>query len=85
MESGRAFCYDRGMTREQIEAVFEGVRSWPDEDQEELIEAAREIEARRKGVYVLSANERKAIEEALASPVATDEEVAAFRKKVGIA
>ena len=35
------------MTKEQINAVLESVRSWPVEDQEELIEIAREIEARR--------------------------------------
>ena len=35
------------MTKEQIDAVLEGVRSWPSEDQEELAEIAREIEARR--------------------------------------
>ena len=36
------------MTRQQIEIVLENVRSWPQEDQEELVEIAREIEARRR-------------------------------------
>ena len=55
------------MTKEQINAVLEGVRSWPQEDQEELAELAREIEARRTGVYVLSEDERAAIEASSAS------------------
>jgi hypothetical protein len=43
--------YSTNMTKEQINAVLEGVLSWPEEDQEELIEVAREIEARRTGSY----------------------------------
>ena len=39
------------MTKAEIDAVLESVRSWPPEDQEELIEIAREIEARRTGIY----------------------------------
>ena len=39
------------MTKEQI-AVLDRINSWPEEDREELAELAREIEARRKGVYV---------------------------------
>jgi hypothetical protein len=31
--------------------LLERVESWPQEDQEELVEYAREIEARRSGVY----------------------------------
>jgi hypothetical protein len=42
---------------------------------------AREIEARRTGVYVLSEDEERAIDEALRSGVASDEEVAAFWKR----
>lgn len=72
------------MTREQIKAVLDGVRSWPEEDQEELAEIAREIEARRKGMYVLSDEERTAIEEAERSGMASEEEVAAFWKRRGV-
>jgi hypothetical protein len=32
------------MNKEQINAVLERVRSWPPQDQEELVEIAREIE-----------------------------------------
>jgi len=68
------------MTKEQINAVLEGVRSWPAEDQEELIEIAREIEARRTGSYHATSEELQAIDEADRSGIATDEEVeAAFR------
>ena len=73
------------MTKEQIKAVLEGVRSWPQEDQEELVEIVREIEARRTGVYVLSDDERTAIEEAERSGVASEEEVEKFWKRHGVA
>ncbi len=72
------------MTREQIAAVLENVRSWPEQDQEELAELAREIEARRTGVYVLNDDERRAIDEARRSPLASDAEVSAFWTSRGI-
>jgi hypothetical protein len=68
------------MTKEQFNAVLEGVRSWPEEDQEELMEIVREIEARRAGTYRATPDELRAIDEADRSGIATDEEVeAAFR------
>jgi hypothetical protein len=73
------------MTKEQINAVLEGVRSWPREDQEELVEIAREIEARRTGVYVMTDEERAAIADARKSAVVPDEEADAFWKRRGIA
>jgi predicted transcriptional regulator len=76
------------MTKDQINTVLEKVRSWPPEDQEELIEIAREIEARRSGVYVMSDEERAAVEEGLAQArrgeFVSDEEMAAFWKKHGV-
>ena len=48
------------MTREQIDSVLERVRSWPQEDQEELADLVREIEARRTGIYILNDEEREA-------------------------
>jgi len=60
------------------------VESWPEEDQAELAEIAREIEARRTGVYVLSDGEKAAIKAALQSGIASEEEVAAFWKRVGV-
>jgi len=60
--------------------LLEQVESWPPEDQEELAEYAREIEARRTGVYCAMPAELAAIDEAERSGIATDEEVeAAFR------
>jgi hypothetical protein len=68
------------MTNEQIDTVLESVRSWPEEDQQELAEIAREIEARRTGVYRATPEELRAIDEAEQSGIATDEEVeAAFK------
>jgi hypothetical protein len=46
--------------------LLERVESWPEEDQEELAEYAREIEARRTGVYTMSDDERAAVRRGLA-------------------
>jgi vacuolar-type H+-ATPase subunit H len=72
------------MTQDAKE-ILRRIENWPQEDQEELIEVAREIEARRTGVYVLSDGERAALDEALRSSLASDEEVAAFWKRHGVA
>ena len=69
----------------QAKEILRHVASWPEEDQEELAEVAREIEARRTGVYVLSEEERAAIAEALETEIVADKEVAAFWKRHGIA
>jgi predicted transcriptional regulator len=42
-------------------ALLERVQTWPEEDQEELADVAREIESRRSGVYRLSDDERTAV------------------------
>ena len=73
------------MTKEQIDLVLEKVRSWPQEDQEELAEIARDIEARRTAVYVLSEDERAAIAKSRSGPLASDDDVDAFWKRRGIA
>ena len=57
--------------------------AWPQEE-EELAELAREIEARRTGVYVLSDEERAAIAKARSGGFASAEEVAAFWKRAGV-
>ena len=76
------------MTKEQISAVLESVRSWPEQDQEELAELAREIEARRSGVYVLNDDERAAVQEGLdqaqRGEFVPDDEMDAFWKKYGV-
>ena len=73
------WCHDRRRQSNSAQS-----RSWPEEDQDELAEVAREIEARRTGVYELSEEERAALDEALRSRVASDEDVAAFWKRHGI-
>jgi hypothetical protein len=73
------------MTKDRITAILDSVRSWPQVDQEELVEVAREIESRRTGVYVLSPEERAAIAEARAGGLVSDEEADAFWKRHGIA
>ena len=45
----------------ETKTLLEQVRTWPEEDQEELAQIAREIESRRTGVYRLSADERIAV------------------------
>lgn len=65
--------------------ILEQVESWPEEDQEELAEVAREIEARRSGVYVLTDDERAAIAEARKSGLVPDTDIAAFWKRHGLA
>ena len=68
-----------------LKTILERVASWPTEDQEELSEVAREIEARRTGVYRLSHEERAAIREARRGPLASDDEVEAFWTRRGLA
>jgi hypothetical protein len=60
--------------------ILRRIESWPQEDQEELAEVAREIEARRSGLYRATPEELQAIDEAERSGIASDEEVeAVFR------
>jgi predicted transcriptional regulator len=62
--------------------LLERVRSWPEEDQEELADVAREIESRRSGIYRLSDEERAAVrvgmDAARRGDFVTDEEMDAF-------
>jgi hypothetical protein len=68
--------------------VLDRVKTWPENDQETLVEYAREIEAQRKGVYVMSDEERAAVEIGLAQArrgeFATDEEMKALWKEFGL-
>ncbi|HEY5338478.1 MAG TPA: hypothetical protein VIJ85_09760 [Rhizomicrobium sp.] len=72
------------MTKEQITAVLENVRSWPEPDQEELAEVAREILARRAGVYITTDDERQAVQNAGQSALLSADEVDAFWKRHNI-
>ena len=63
-----------------IRELLQHVASWPEEDQEELANVARDIEARRTGVYRASAEELKALDDADRSGIASEQDVeAAFR------
>ena len=69
----------------RMKKLFERVEAWPPQDQDDLAEYAREIEARRTGVYDATPEELAAIDEALGEiaqgKVASREEVeAAFAK-----
>ena len=49
-----------------LKEVIEHAATWPEEDQEELAEFAREIEARRSGIYTMSDDERTMVRKGLA-------------------
>jgi hypothetical protein len=73
-------CYIDVMTSTSLD-ILRRIESWPLEDQEELAEVARDIEARRSGVSRATPEELRAIDEAERSGIAGDEEVeAAFRR-----
>jgi predicted transcriptional regulator len=67
--------------------LLERVRHWPIEDQRELADYARVIEARRTGLYRLSNEERRAVEEGLAEAdrgeFVSDAEIAKQDKRHG--
>jgi predicted transcriptional regulator len=54
------------MTTKTLKDVMEQAATWPREDQDELAEYAREIEARRTAVYTMSDDERVAVGKGLA-------------------
>jgi hypothetical protein len=65
--------------------LLDKISSWPREDQEELAQYAREIEARRTGVYQLSDAEQQGIERGLKAmregKFASDERIAGTLKR----
>ena len=71
-----------------VKNLLERVASWPQEDLEELEEFAREIEARRSGVYVMTGEERAAVREGLAQAergeFVSDEDMKTFWKRCGV-
>lgn len=70
------------MTRDQIDAILERVRSWPPERQEDAASVLLAMEAEGAGPYELSEEERADLEEGLREvergEIASDEEVRAF-------
>lgn len=53
------------MSAETIDQMAEQAKSWPEEDQLELLDYARSIAARREGLYVMTDEERAAVLEGL--------------------
>jgi predicted transcriptional regulator len=70
------------MTKEQIEAIFERVRTWPLERQRDAAEMLLRMEEQDTDVYELSDEEeaeiKLALEEAERGEFATDEEMKAL-------
>lgn len=70
------------MTKVEIEAVFERVRTWPEDRQEQAIELLLEFEAFAADVYRLSEEERRDIRDGIAEAdrgeFASDDEMAAI-------
>jgi hypothetical protein len=54
------------MISKTLKDLIRHAETWPTEDQEELAALARDIEARRAGVYVMSEEERAAVGKGLA-------------------
>jgi predicted transcriptional regulator len=54
------------MTTTALKDVLKRAETWPQEDQDELAEYAREIQARRTGVYLMTDEEREAVLKGLA-------------------
>lgn len=71
-----------------VNDLLDRLKSWPTEDVEELDGYAREIEARRTGVYQLTEDERAAIREGLEQANCGEfvfyEVVAAMNKRHGV-
>lgn len=69
------------MTKSEIETVFERVKTWPPDRQEDAVRTLLQMEELGTGLYKLSPEEERDLEEAEASEDATDEEVkAAFAR-----
>jgi hypothetical protein len=56
----------RAMTTKTLKDLLEDAETWPREDQDELAEYAREIQARRTGIYMMSDEERAAVGKGMA-------------------
>jgi predicted transcriptional regulator len=68
-------------------SLLERVSTWSEEDQEQLLAAAIEIEIRRAGIYRLSDEERAAVMEGLAAAdrgdFVSDEDMKAYFDRYG--
>jgi predicted transcriptional regulator len=68
-----------------LKDALKAAEIWPEEDQEALVAAAREIEAQRSGVYEATLEELAAVDRSLADAragrFASEEEVNALKAK----
>jgi predicted transcriptional regulator len=68
-----------------LKDALKAAETWPEEDQEALLEAARDIEAQRSGVYEATPEELAAVDRGLADAragrFASDEEVAQIKAR----
>jgi predicted transcriptional regulator len=73
---------------QKLRELVEQAQSWPEEDQDELADYAREIQARRTGVYRVSDEEWAGLQKGLAQAdrgeFAPDEVVAEADQRHGI-
>ncbi len=71
-----------------LQNLIPSFETWPEEDQEALVEAAREIEALRTGAYTLSTAEDVAVDEGLRQAdrgqFADDARIRALWKRAGL-
>ena len=65
----------------RLKDLLKRAKDWPEPDQEELVETAREIESRRTGLYVLDDQQFDEIQQAIAEAdrgeFVSDEDIAA--------
>ena len=72
------------MTKQDIEAIFDRVKTWPLSRQEDAVRMLLLMEQQGLGPYVLSPEEERDLDEAEAGGIASDEEVrAAFARFPG--
>ncbi len=73
------------MNKQLFRSVMERVETWPEAEQEELLEVALEIESRRTGTFQPTPEELRAVDEAIEEvergEVASDAEVEAVFAK----
>jgi cell division protein FtsB len=69
---------------DDITDILRQVADWPREDQEELAQVAREIAARRTGIYTLTQEEQMVIAAAREEDFVPDDEVSEFWRRVSL-
>ena len=73
------------MMADLLQDLLRRAETWPLEDQEAFAEFARELEARRSGVYRLSSDECAAIARAREGDYVPDEDMDAYWRRHDVA